>query len=143
VAQTAILVLTIVHVGAGLLCLLLGPVAFLSAKGRARHRGAGLLYLRLMIVMAASAFLLLTLRFNAFFFVLATFSFYLAFSGFSGAATQASGPRPAREAAGLGDGGARDSRRDRLHRTASAGETGRGFGLCGLDARRDGGDGDV
>ncbi len=81
-AQTAILVLTIVHVGAGLLCLLLGPVAFFSAKGRARHRGAGLLYVRVMLVMAASAFLLLTLRFNAFFFVLAVFSFYLAFSGF-------------------------------------------------------------
>jgi hypothetical protein len=80
--QRAVLFLTAIHVGAGLLCLLLGPIAFISAKGGQRHRRAGLHYMRLMLVMATTAFFLLTLRFDAFFFVLAVFSFYLAFSGF-------------------------------------------------------------
>ncbi|MES2462952.1 MAG: hypothetical protein V4671_20400 [Armatimonadota bacterium] len=80
--QMAILFLTVVHVGAGLLCLVLGPAAFIAPKGSQRHRRAGLLYLRLMLVMASSALLLLTMRFNTFFFVLAVFSFYLAFSGY-------------------------------------------------------------
>jgi hypothetical protein len=62
---------------------LLGPVAFITGKGSQRHRRAGLLYIRLMLVMAVTAFLLLTLRrFDTFFFVLAVFSFYLAFSGY-------------------------------------------------------------
>lgn len=81
-AHSAVLFLTVIHVGAGLLCLLLGPVAFIAVKGSTRHRSAGLLYLRLMLVMALTAFLLLTVRFEAFFFVLAVFSFYLAFSGY-------------------------------------------------------------
>jgi uncharacterized membrane protein len=80
--RTTILFLTVVHVGAGLSCLLLGPIAFAAAKGGPRHRRAGLLYIRLMVVMAATAFFLLAVRFDAFFFVLAVFSFYLAFSGF-------------------------------------------------------------
>lgn len=81
-AQIVILFLTALHVGAGLLCLLLGPVAITAVKGGQRHRRAGLFYIRLMLVMAVTAFLLLTVRFNAFFFVLAVFSFYLAFSGY-------------------------------------------------------------
>jgi uncharacterized membrane protein len=81
-AQMVIWFLTAVHVGAGVLCLLLGPIALVSGKGSRRHRDTGLLYVRLMIVMAATAFLLLLIRFNAFFFVLAVFSYYLAFSGF-------------------------------------------------------------
>ncbi|MBC8104406.1 MAG: hypothetical protein H7Z41_17660 [Cytophagales bacterium] len=78
----AILLLTTIHVGAGLLCLLLGPVALIVTKGSPAHRRTGRLYLRLMVVMALTAFTLLFFRFDSFFFVLAVFSYYLAFSGY-------------------------------------------------------------
>jgi uncharacterized membrane protein len=81
-AQILISFLTVIHIVSGLLCLLLGPVALFSSKGGPSHRRSGQLYIRLMMVMATTAFLLLITRFDAFFFVLAVFSFYLAFSGY-------------------------------------------------------------
>ncbi len=74
--------LTALHVGVGVLCLGLGPGVLLSRPGSAGHRTRGRLFLRLMAAMGVSAFLLLCLRFNSFFFVLAVFSYYLAFSGY-------------------------------------------------------------
>ncbi len=77
-----VLFLTALHVGVGVLCLGLGPGVLLVRKGGTEHRRRGRLFLRLMAAMAVSAVLLIVIRFNSFFFVLAVFSFYLAFSGY-------------------------------------------------------------
>jgi len=74
-------VLTALHVGVGVLCLGLGPSVLLARPGGPEHRKRGWVFLRLMAAMGVSAFLLLCIRFNSFLFVLAVFSFYLAFSG--------------------------------------------------------------
>lgn len=72
----------LVHIAAGLLCLVAGPVAMLARpKGGALHRRAGRLFLWLMLLLAVTAAALLVFRWNPFFFALSVFSFYLAFSG--------------------------------------------------------------
>lgn len=78
----AVAVLTALHVGVGVLCLGLGPSVLLVRPGGLKHKERGRVFLRLMAAMGASAFLLLLIRFNSFFFVLAVFSYYLAFSGY-------------------------------------------------------------
>ncbi len=77
-----VLALTALHVGVGVACLGLGPSVLWARKGGAGHRTRGRVFLRLMTAMGVSAFGLLLIRFNSFFFVLAVFSFYLAFSGY-------------------------------------------------------------
>lgn len=74
--------LTVLHVGAGVACLGLGPGVLLARAGGPQHRARGRLFLRLMAVMGVSALGLLCVRFDSFFFVLAVFSFSLAFSGY-------------------------------------------------------------
>lgn len=79
--ELLIRVLIVVHVIAGLGCLGAGPVAMMARKGGVLHRRAGRAFAWLIGVVALTAFVLLALRFNTFFFVLSVFSFYLAFSG--------------------------------------------------------------
>lgn len=43
-----------VHVAAGLTCVVAGAIAMLAPKGRGRHSGAGLVYYRALIVVAAT-----------------------------------------------------------------------------------------
>ena len=74
--------LIFVHIGAGLWCLGAGPVAMLARpKGGAIHLRWGRGYVRGVAVVAATAGLLLCLRWSAFFFALSVLSFYLVFSG--------------------------------------------------------------
>jgi uncharacterized membrane protein len=81
-ADVQVRLLVFVHVAAGLACLLAGAVALLARpKGQVLHRLTGRAFARLITVVGATAFGLLVFRFNTFFFVLAVFSFYLAFSG--------------------------------------------------------------
>jgi hypothetical protein len=71
-----------VHIVAGLLCLVTGPVALAAKpKGGQRHRNAGRVFLWGVLVLAVTAALLLGFRWNPFFFALSVFSFSLAFSG--------------------------------------------------------------
>lgn len=74
--------LTVLHVSVGVVCLGLGPGVLLSRPGGKAHRERGRVFLRLMAAMGVSAGGLLLIRFNSFFFVLAVFSYYLAFSGY-------------------------------------------------------------
>lgn len=75
-------VLVVVHVLAGIVCLVSGAVsALVKPKGGARHRGAGRLFLVALAVSATTAGVLLCLRFQPFFFALSVLSFYFGFSG--------------------------------------------------------------
>jgi len=74
--------LTLIHVLAGFACLGLGLAAMLARpKGAERHRRPGRRFMASILIVAVTALILLTFRWNPFFFALSVFSFYLAFSG--------------------------------------------------------------
>jgi len=71
------------HIGLGSIALVVGAVALLSAKGEARHLRAGRAFIRLMVLILASAAILLAIhRFNGFLAGLTVFVSYLTFSGY-------------------------------------------------------------
>lgn len=73
--------LLIVHITAGVAALVAASLALLSEKGRDIHVKAGRLYFWCMLLIFITALPLSVLRSNIFLFLIAFFSFYLAFSG--------------------------------------------------------------
>lgn len=75
------LAMVVVHVGAGGVALVAGPVAMFSGKGGKRHRGAGKVFFYAMLVIFVTALALSAWRFHYFLVGLAFLSFYCAFTG--------------------------------------------------------------
>lgn len=70
------------HVAAGMLALVSGPMAMVLAKGGRGHRRWGQLFFWAMFVIFVSALCVLIARPNVFLLVIAILSFYSAFSGY-------------------------------------------------------------
>jgi uncharacterized membrane protein len=71
-----------IHISAGMLALVLAPLAMLTVKGGRAHRRWGKIYFWSMLVVASTAVVLALWRPQIFLALLAVFSFYLAFSGY-------------------------------------------------------------
>lgn len=81
--REAILDVTLgVHVAAGVLALLAGVVALVTAKGGRRHRRAGRIYVVAMGVVVVTAVPLALVEENYFLFAVAVFSGYLVLNGY-------------------------------------------------------------
>ena len=79
--KTFALVLLILHISAGTLSLLAGPVAMIAAKGRLLHRRAGRLYFYGMTGVFISAVALSLIKSLSFLFLVAFFSYFLVLTG--------------------------------------------------------------
>ncbi|MEX2541573.1 MAG: hypothetical protein WD314_07180 [Trueperaceae bacterium] len=75
----------LLHIAAGFLALLIGPVAMFSRKGGAWHLGAGRTYVWAMLVVVVTAAILALRGLDTFLFALAVISFYLTFTGWRAA----------------------------------------------------------
>ena len=71
-----------IHISAGMLALVLAPLAMLTVKGGRAHRRWGTIYFWSMAVVASTAVVLALWRPQIFLALLAVFSFYLAFTGY-------------------------------------------------------------
>jgi hypothetical protein len=71
-----------IHISAGMLALVLAPLAMLTVKGGRAHRRWGKIYFWAMAVVASTAVILGLWRPQIFLALLAVFSFYLAFAGY-------------------------------------------------------------
>jgi hypothetical protein len=78
---TLIRALLAIHVAAGLLALVIAPVAMVAVKGGPAHRRWGAVYYWAMAVVALTALVLGLWRPNVFLALVAVFSFYFAFRG--------------------------------------------------------------
>ena len=85
--------LLILHVAAGSLALVTAGAALLVKKGGQSHRWAGRLYFAAMVVIFITAVIMSLLTANTFLFLVALFSFYLAFSGWRFARNRSGEPR--------------------------------------------------
>ena len=74
--------LVISHVVAGMLALVMGPLAMLTSKGGVNHRRWGKIYFWGMAWIFISVFALAFFRFSFFLLVIAVFSFYQALTGY-------------------------------------------------------------
>lgn len=72
----------LLHIGAGSIALVVAPGAMVARKGGRWHRRWGRIYFWSMAVVALTAVVLAVLRSGPFLFLVALFSFYLAFSGY-------------------------------------------------------------
>ena len=73
--------LLILHVTAGCLALVTAGAALVLKKGGQSHRWAGRFYFVAMVIIFLTAVIMSLLTANTFLFLIALFSFYLAFSG--------------------------------------------------------------
>jgi hypothetical protein len=80
--ETLIATLRWIHISAGMLALVLAPLAMLTVKGGPAHRRWGKIYFWSMAVVAATALILALWLPRIFLVLLAVFSFYMAFSGY-------------------------------------------------------------
>ena len=97
--ETAISALRLVHILAGMIALVVAPIAMVTAKGGPAHRRWGKVYFWMMAVVAVTALPLGVWRPNYFLMLVAVFSFYFAFRGYRALARK----QPQREAAGALD----------------------------------------
>jgi uncharacterized membrane protein len=97
--DTAIGALRLVHILAGMIALVVAPVAMVTAKGGPAHRRWGKVYFWMMAVVAVTALPLGFWRPNYFLMLVAVFSFYFAFRGYRALLRK----RPERDAAGALD----------------------------------------
>jgi len=74
--------LVLSHVAAGMIALLIAPLAMLTAKGGMWHRRWGKVWFWGMAWIAVSTFALMFFRFSLFLLVIAIFSFYNALTGY-------------------------------------------------------------
>jgi uncharacterized membrane protein len=71
-----------VHIAAGFLALVVGPIAMATRKGGNRHRQAGRSYFWAMVVVIVTALFLAIYDLNVFLLAIAVFSFYATASGY-------------------------------------------------------------
>ncbi|QJD78182.1 DUF2306 domain-containing protein [Spirosoma rhododendri] len=97
--HTLIIAITIIHVLAGTVALLVGLVSMFSKKGGKAHNRSGLVYVWGMIVVAATALPMCALQpfklFRLFLTGIAVLSFYLCMTGWRATKQKKSGPTPA------------------------------------------------
>ena len=74
-------ILLIIHISAGAIALLSAALAVSSAKGKKRHILSGRTYFWSMVAIFLTAIPMSIINSNIFLFLIAIFSFYLAFSG--------------------------------------------------------------
>lgn len=79
--MTLLAILTFIHIIAGSISLAAAALAVSSAKGKTLHRNAGGIYFWGMVGIFLTAIPMAILTSNIFLFLVALFSFYLAFSG--------------------------------------------------------------
>lgn len=84
----------VIHIAAGFLALAAGSVALATEKGRTWHRRSGRVFVWAMFSVAATAFIIATLRPSAFLFSIGVFSLYLGLTGWRAAVNRAGTPRP-------------------------------------------------
>lgn len=72
----------IIHIAAGFVALMVGPVAMAAAKGGRLHRRAGRLYVGAMAFVVTSAAMLAFYGSDTFLLAIAVLSFYLTFTGY-------------------------------------------------------------
>jgi uncharacterized membrane protein len=75
----------LVHIGAGFLALLSGPVAMFARKGGGLHRAAGKTFVWAMLAVVATAAALAIWNSNTFLLTVAVISFHLTFTGWRAA----------------------------------------------------------
>lgn len=75
----------VVHVLAGTVALISGPIPMFSKKGGRLHRKAGMAYFCAMVVTTMAGFVLAMMRNDILLLAIAVFSFFLVFSGFRAA----------------------------------------------------------
>ena len=80
--ETLITALRWIHISAGMLALVLAPLAMLTVKGGRAHRRWGKIYFWSMAVVASTAVVMGLWLPKIFLALLAVFSFYMAFSGY-------------------------------------------------------------
>ncbi|WP_288429336.1 DUF2306 domain-containing protein [uncultured Spirosoma sp.] len=97
--HTLIIAITIIHVLAGTVALLVGLVAMFSKKGAKVHNRSGLIYVWAMIVVAVTALPMCVLQsfnlFRLFLTGIAVLSFYLCMTGWRATKQKKSGPTQA------------------------------------------------
>ena len=71
-----------IHIAAGFLALVVGPIAMATRKGGNRHRQAGRSYFWAMVVVIITALFLAIYDLNIFLLAIAVFSFYATASGY-------------------------------------------------------------
>lgn len=74
-------VILVIHIFAGTLALVAGPIPMFSAKGGPTHRKWGLVYFTAMVVTTVAALVLAILRSDILLLAIAVFSFFLVFRG--------------------------------------------------------------
>ncbi len=79
--ETFASILLIVHIAAGITCLLTGIAAIIVKKGGTLHRYAGKTYFFAMFTVIVTALILALFRDNLFLLLIASFSFYMAWAG--------------------------------------------------------------
>ena len=66
-----------IHIATGSLALLLGTINMIRKKGGTKHRAAGRLYVRCMMITGASALIMAQIKPNPFLFIIGIFTIYL------------------------------------------------------------------
>lgn len=72
----------VLHVLAGSVALISGPIPMFSEKGKSLHRTSGLVYFGAMVVTTLAGFALAVMRNDILLLAIAVFSFFLVFAGF-------------------------------------------------------------
>jgi len=73
----------LIHILAGAIALVIGPLAMITFKGGRWHRRWGKIYFWAMATVALTALIMCWLRSGLFLFLVAIFSFYLALTGYT------------------------------------------------------------
>lgn len=79
--ETLVNILLIIHIAAGMTCLLSGILAIITKKGSKYHTYSGKVYFIAMFVVIITALVVAVYRDNLFLLLIASFSFYMAWAG--------------------------------------------------------------